>query len=91
MKEKMQIMKNKNLKLRNVSLEDLLCDVENSELRPEPTPKLTRTQKFTASAQWLVYFILKWQSLCKLNDNGLECLLQFLFQFFKVLPDLSGF
>ena len=39
----MQIMKNKNLKLRNVSLEDLLCDVENSEPRPEPTPKLTRT------------------------------------------------
>lgn len=75
----------------DVSLEDLLCDVENSEPCPEPTPKLTGTQKFTASAQWLVYFILKWQSLCKLNDNGLKCLLQFLFQFFKVLPDLSGF
>ena len=31
-----------------------------------------------------------WQSLCKLSDNGLEWLLQFLFQFFKVLSDLSG-
>lgn len=31
-----------------------------------------------------------WQSLCKLSDYGLEWLLQFLFQFFKVLSDLSG-
>ena len=31
-----------------------------------------------------------WQSLCKLSDNGLEWLLQFLFQFINVLSDLSG-
>ena len=31
-----------------------------------------------------------WQSLCKLSDNGLDWLLQFLFQFIKVLSDLSG-
>ena len=74
----------------DVSMEDLLCDIESRELCPEPTPKQTRTQKLTALVQWLVYFLLMWQSLCKLSDNGLEWLLQFLFQFFKVLSDLSG-
>ena len=43
----------------------------------EPTPKQSRTQKLTALVQWLVHFILMWQSLCKLSDNGLECLPQF--------------
>ena len=40
--------------------------------------------------QWLSYFILMWQSFCKLSDNGLEWPLQFLAQFFKVLLELSG-
>ena len=31
-----------------------------------------------------------WQSLCKLSDNGLDWLLQFIFQFIKVSSDLSG-
>lgn len=74
----------------DVSIEDLLCDVENNDPCPEPTPKQTRAQKLTALVQWLVYFILMWQSVCKLSDNGLEWLLQFLFQFLKVLSDLSG-
>ena len=74
----------------DVSAEDLLCDVENNDACPEPTPKQSRTQKLTALVQWLVYFILMWQSLCKLSDNGLEWLLQFFFQFLKILSDLSG-
>ena len=74
----------------DVSMEDLLCDIESREPCPEPTPKQTRTQKLTALVQWLVYFLLMWQSLRKLSDYGLEWLLQFLFQFFKVLSDLSG-
>lgn len=74
----------------DVSIEDLLCDVENNDPCPEPTPKQTRAQKLTALVQWLVYFILMWQSVCKLSDNGLEWLLQFLFQFLKVLSHLSG-
>ena len=74
----------------DVLMEDLLCDVESRVPCPEPSGKQTRTQKLTALVQWLVYFILMWQSLCKLSDNGLEWLLQFLFQFFKVLSDLSG-
>ena len=65
----------------DVLMEDLLCDVESSVPCPEPYRKQTRTQKLTALVQWLVYFILMWQSLCKLSDNGLEWLLQFLFQF----------
>lgn len=66
----------------DVLMEDLLCDVESRAPCPEPSRKQTRTQKLTALVQWLVYFILMWQSLCKLSDNGLEWLLQFLFQFF---------
>ena len=34
---------------------------------------------------WLVYFLLIWQTSCKLSDNGLVWLLQFLFKFLKVL------
>ena len=71
-------------------MEDLLCDVENNDACPEPTPKQSRTHKLTALVQWLVYFILMWQSLCKLSDNGLEYLLQFFFQFFRILSNLSG-
>ena len=71
-------------------MEDLLCDLESNEACPEPNPKQTRIQKLSALVQWLVYFILMWQSLCKLSDNGLEWLLQFLFQFLKVLSHLSG-
>lgn len=74
----------------DVAMEDLLCDVESNEACPEPSPKQSRTQKLTTLVQWLVYFILLWQSVCKLSDNGLEWLLQFLFQFLKVLSDLSG-
>ncbi|KAJ7394575.1 hypothetical protein OS493_000392 [Desmophyllum pertusum] len=74
----------------DVCIEDPLCDVENSTPCPEPTPKQTRTQKLTVLVQWLVNFILMWQSVCKLSDNGLEWLLQFLFQFLKVLSNLSG-
>lgn len=74
----------------DVSLQDLLFDVENNDPCPEPTPKRSRTQKLTTLVQWLVYFILIWQSFCKLSDNGLEWLLQFLVQFFKVLSELSG-
>ena len=40
----------------DVSVEDLLCDVESREPCPEPTPNQTRTQKLTALVQWLVYF-----------------------------------
>ena len=54
----------------DVSLEDLLGDVGSSEPCPEPTPKQTRMQKWTALVQWLVYFILMWQSLCNLSDNS---------------------
>ena len=71
-------------------MEDLLCDLESNEACPEPNPKQTRIQKLSVLVQWLVYFILMWQSLCKLSDNRLEWLLQFLFQFLKVLSHLSG-
>ena len=34
---------------------------------------------------WLVYFLLIWQASCKISDNGLVWLLQFLFKFLKIL------
>ncbi|KAJ8315783.1 hypothetical protein KUTeg_007933, partial [Tegillarca granosa] len=34
---------------------------------------------------WLLYFILYWQSVCHVSDNGIEWLLRFLFQFFNIL------
>lgn len=52
--------------------DDFLCDLNSSDSCPEPSPKQTRTQKLTILVQWLVYFLLMWQSLCKLSDNGLD-------------------
>ena len=52
---------------------------------PEPDRKKSRLQQVNALVFWLVYFLLIWQSTCKLSDNGLVWLLQFLFQFLKVL------
>ncbi len=34
---------------------------------------------------WLLYFLLIWQSVCYVSDNGLVWLLRFLLQFLKVL------
>lgn len=76
--------------LEDVLPDDFLCDVDSNDSCPEPSSKQTRTQKLTILVQWLVYFLIMWQSLCKLSDNGLDWLLQFLFQFIKVLSDLSG-
>jgi hypothetical protein len=35
--------------------------------------------------QWLLYFLLIWQAVCHVSDNGLAWLLRFLLQFLKVL------
>ena len=41
--------------------------------------------------QWLLYFLLIWQGVCQVSDNGLAWLLRFLLQFLKVLNiHLSG-
>ena len=35
--------------------------------------------------QWLLYFLLIWQSICHISNNGLAWLLKFLFQIFWAL------
>lgn len=35
--------------------------------------------------RWLLYFILIWQGVCHVSDNGLAWLLRFLLQFFKAI------
>jgi len=71
-------------------IEDLYKDLHSTDDQacPEPDANQTKTQKVTALVQWFVYFILLWQSVTKISDNGLEWLLQFVCQFFKVLSTL---
>ena len=60
-------------------------DVPNATPLPEPDRKKSRLQKVNHLVFWLVYFLLIWQASCRLSDNGLVWLLQFLFKFLKIL------
>ena len=64
-----------------------LLDQDISSPPPLPTPERKRS-KFhfvTSLLQWLLYFLLIWQSICHISDNGLAWLLKFLSQFFHAL------
>jgi len=64
------------------NIEELLQDVAaNDEPLPEPRGKTSIKQAVTSLVSWFVYFLLFWQTTCKLSDNGLEWLLRFIFQF----------
>lgn len=52
---------------------------------PEPKIKKTKMQKLNAIVFWFVYFLLIWQTACKISDNGMTWLLRFIFQFLKVI------
>lgn len=60
-------------------------DVLSASPLPDPQPKQTKLQAVNSTVQWLAYFLLIWQSLCHISDNGLAWLLQFLLQFLKVI------
>lgn len=60
-------------------------DLESAPPLPEPTKKKKKHHLVQSLMQWLLYFLLKWQCLTHLSDNGLTCLLQFLLQFLKIL------
>lgn len=68
-----------------INSEEFSRDIPSATPLPEPEKKRSRLQKINALVFWLVYFLLVWQSSCKLSDNGLVWLLLFLFKFFKVL------
>jgi len=62
-------------------VDDFLQDVANDEPLPEPTQYQSPVQTLTTLLQGSVYFLLFWQAICKISDNGLEWLLRFMFQF----------
>lgn len=66
-------------------VEEFLQDVADDEPLPEPPRRNLPTQALTTLLQWLVYFLLLWQATCKISDNGLEWLLQLMFQFLHVM------
>lgn len=65
--------------------EEFSRDILSATPLPEPEKRRSRLQKINPLVFWLLYFLLIWQSSCKLSDNGLVWLLQFLFKFLKVL------
>ncbi|CAB4038564.1 Hypothetical predicted protein, partial [Paramuricea clavata] len=69
---------------------DIPEDVLNHDiLSPPALPDLERKKSmlhsFHSLLQWLLYFLLIWQSICHISDNGLAWLLKFLFQLLRVL------
>ena len=60
-------------------------DITSKKPLPDPVPKRRKVQVANSILQWLLYFILIWQGVCHLCDNGLAWLLHFLLQFLKVL------
>jgi len=60
-------------------------DLESTPPLPEPAQKKKKYHLVQSLMHWMLYFLLIWQSITHLSDNGLTWLLQFLFQFLKVL------
>ena len=52
---------------------------------PEPATKERRFHQTRSLVYWILYFLLIWQSMCHVSDNGLTYLLQFIFQLFKAM------
>lgn len=52
---------------------------------PDPSQLNTTTKLATYLVQWLCFFLLYWQLICHISDNGLEWLLQFLLHFLQVI------
>ena len=59
-------------------------DLEGKPL-PEAQKPLSKVQKVSAIIQWLCFFLIYWQLVCHISDNGLECLLCFFYQFLQVI------
>ena len=67
-----------------ISLDDMIQDLD-SHVLPPPKPVLLGTQKATALIQWMCFFVIYWQLVCLISDNGLEWLLSFIYQFLQVI------
>ena len=63
--------------------EVLSRDRESAPPLPESQQRQTSLQKVTSLVFWFVYFLLIWQAICHLSDNGLAWLLRFLVSWLK--------
>ena len=67
------------------------ADNPDDEIWPEVSdqlldlPKQRKVQIANSILEWLLYFLLIWQGVCHVSDNGLLWLLRFLLHFLKVL------
>lgn len=52
---------------------------------PEPASKKKKFHMVHSLLQWMLYFLLLWQSITNLSDNGLTWLLQSLLHFLRAL------
>ena len=52
---------------------------------PEPQHIMNDVQKGSALIKWMCFFLIYWQLICHISDNGLEWLLCFHFKFLEVL------
>ena len=69
----------------DLPMEEFTKNIPAATPLPEPERRKSRVQQVNSLVFWLVYFLLVWQASCKISENGLVWLLQFLFQFLKVL------
>lgn len=60
-------------------------DILSAPPLPDPVPKQSKVHLVSSIVRWLLYFILIWQGVCHVSDNGLAWLLRFLLQFFKAI------
>ena len=67
-----------------ISLEDMMQDLDPEPL-PEPNASPSKAQRVTALIQWMCFFMIYWQLVCHISDNGLEWLLSFIYQFLKII------
>lgn len=68
-----------------IPADEFARDIPKATPLPEPDRKISRLQKVNSLVFWLIYFLLIWQASCRLSDNGLVWLLQFLVKFLKIL------
>ena len=60
-------------------------DISTPPPIPEPALKKKKLNTVHSALQWMLYFLLVWQSITHISDNGLTWLLQSIFHFLHAL------
>lgn len=75
------------------SSEDELSDISQEEIldqeSDESSPNLTK-EKLSSESKVLILFLLLWQVIYKVSDNGISILLKFISQFLSAIGLLAG-